>query len=257
MWPHIDAGHTDEAKKEILSIFGKNKFPTPKPTRLIQRIPQIATDTDSIVLDSFAGSGTTGHAVLKQNAEDGGQRRFILVEMDGNIAENVTAERLRRICAGYGNARGQSVPGLGGGFQYCRLSREALFTPEGQIRKDVTFSQLAARLCEKIDTPWLVHDRKFAFVQHWLQVLAENMSLTQMARKKATIRNLIESRLEEIRRQWNEREGQKLLLSPWRPKSSGLTIFSPLIFWLRTIFQPRAMTRPNGAAISFITIFVQ
>jgi adenine-specific DNA-methyltransferase len=79
-WPHEEVGHTDEAKKEIQSLFGtQTAFDTPKPTRLIQR-----------VLDSFAGSGTTGHAVLKQNAEDGGNRRFILVEMDDNIARKTS-----------------------------------------------------------------------------------------------------------------------------------------------------------------------
>ncbi|OGV74294.1 MAG: hypothetical protein A3B82_04225, partial [Methylophilales bacterium RIFCSPHIGHO2_02_FULL_57_10] len=93
-WPNQDCGHNQEAKKEINEIVGHDvPFDTPKPTRLIQRILQITTDQDSLILDSFAGSGTTGHAVLKQNAEDGGKRRFILVEMDDNIARNVTAER--------------------------------------------------------------------------------------------------------------------------------------------------------------------
>ncbi|TSE34566.1 DNA methylase [Tepidimonas fonticaldi] len=113
------------------------------PTRLIQRILQIATDKDSLILDSFAGSGTTAHAVLKQNAEDGGNRRFILVEMDANIAQNVTAERVRRVAQGYTNAKGQAVEGLGGGFQFCRLSTEPLFDANGQIRSDVSFAQLA------------------------------------------------------------------------------------------------------------------
>jgi site-specific DNA-methyltransferase (adenine-specific)/adenine-specific DNA-methyltransferase len=98
---------------------------------------------EDIILDSFAGSGTTGHAVLKQNAEDGGNRRFILVEMDGDIAQNVTVQRLRRVIDGYANAKGEAVPGLGGGFQFCRLSEEPLFTASGQIRSDVTFAQLA------------------------------------------------------------------------------------------------------------------
>ena len=143
-WPHDEVGHTDESRKEIQDIFGtQTAFDTPKPTRLIQRILQIATDKDSLVLDSFAGSGTTGHAVLKQNAEDGGNRRFILVEMDENIARNVTAERVRRIAAGYTNAKGDAVEGLGGGFQFCRLSAEPLFTAEGRIRPDVSFAQLA------------------------------------------------------------------------------------------------------------------
>lgn len=147
-WPNKEVGHTQEAKKELLELvdFEKSEdvFITPKPTRLIQRILQIATDKDSIILDSFAGSGTTAHAVLKQNAEDGGNRRFILVEMDRNIAENVTAERARRVCEGYTNAKGQEVPGLGGGFQFCRLSEESLFSGEGQIRADVSFAELAA-----------------------------------------------------------------------------------------------------------------
>ena len=146
IWMHSDAGHNHEARDEIKALVGSDSFDTPKPTRLIQRILQIATDKDSLILDSFAGSGTTGHAVLKQNAEDGGTRKFILVEMDTNIAKNVTAERVKRVSQGYTNAKGDAVPGLspaGGGFQFCTLSAEPLFTPQGQIREDVTFAQLA------------------------------------------------------------------------------------------------------------------
>ena len=100
-WPHDEVGHTDEAKKEIKNILGNvTIFDTPKPTRLIERIIQIATDKDSIVLDSFAGSGTTAHAVLDMNAKDGGQRRFILVEME-DYADSITAERVKRVIHGY------------------------------------------------------------------------------------------------------------------------------------------------------------
>lgn len=94
-------------------------------------------------MDSFAGSGTTGHAVLRLNAEDGGNRRFVLVEMDNNIAKNVTAERVRRVCEGYTNVKELKITGLGAGFQFCRLSDEPLFMAEGPIRADVTFAQLA------------------------------------------------------------------------------------------------------------------
>ncbi|MDA8377326.1 MAG: site-specific DNA-methyltransferase [Planctomycetia bacterium] len=134
-WPHEDAGHTDEAKKEIQSIFGsQTAFDTPKPSRLIQRILQIATDKDSIVLDSFAGSGTTGHAVLKQNVEDGGTRRFILVEtMD--YAETITAERVRRVMNGYGTGN-RAVEGLGGGFDYYTIG-DPLFTPDDLLNEAV------------------------------------------------------------------------------------------------------------------------
>lgn len=142
-WPEKDHGHNHEAAEEIRDMLGVQAFSTPKPTRLIQRILQITTDKDSLILDSFAGSGTTGHAVLKQNAEDGGNRRFILVEMDEGIARNVTSERVKRVAQGYTNAKGQAVEGLGGGFQFCRLSAEPLFDADGQIRSDVKFAQLA------------------------------------------------------------------------------------------------------------------
>lgn len=139
--------HNRQAKYELMEIFrsddSKAVFPTPKPTRLIQRILQIATDKDSLILDSFAGSGTTGHAVLKQNAEDGGSRKFILVEMEEGIAQNITAERVRRVAGGYTDAKGNAVAALGGGFQYCRLSEEPLFNEFGDIRDDVTYAQLA------------------------------------------------------------------------------------------------------------------
>lgn len=147
LWPHEFAGHTDGSRKELREVLhdisSVSDFATPKPTLLIQRILQIASDKDSLILDSYAGSGTTGHAVLKQNAEDGGNRRFILVEMDDTIARDVTAERVRRVARGYTNAKGQAVEGLGGSFQFCRLSAEPLFDADGQIRADVRFAQLA------------------------------------------------------------------------------------------------------------------
>ncbi len=82
-----DTEHTQESRTELLSIIDECPLSTPKPSRLIQRILQFSTDKNSIILDSFAGSGTTGHAVLKQNAEDGGTRKFILVEMEGEDRE--------------------------------------------------------------------------------------------------------------------------------------------------------------------------
>jgi len=144
-WPHDEVGNTDEATKDLMSVFGgTNPFnTTPKPARLIQRVIQISTNPGDLVLDSFAGSGTTGHAVLKQNAEDGGNRRFILVEMDEKIARSVTSERVKRVATGHTNGKGVVIDGLGGGFQFCRLSAEPLFDAEGQIRRDVSFAQLA------------------------------------------------------------------------------------------------------------------
>jgi site-specific DNA-methyltransferase (adenine-specific)/adenine-specific DNA-methyltransferase len=134
---------TDHGTASMREIFGKSVFAFPKPPELIAALIEQITDKDSLVLDSFAGSGTTGHAVLKQNAADGGNRKFILVEMLPNIARGITAERVRRVAGGYTNTKGDSVEGLGGGFQYCRLSEEPLFDASGAIREDVRFAQLA------------------------------------------------------------------------------------------------------------------
>ncbi len=146
-WSHEFADHTDGAKKELRDVFGTQAsldFFTPKPTRLIERIVQIATNPGDLVLDSFAGSGTTGHAVLKMNdvnPEDEA-RRFILVEMEPTIAKTITAERVKRVAEGYANAKGEAVPGLSGGFRYCQLG-EPLFDEAGQIRSNVKFGELA------------------------------------------------------------------------------------------------------------------
>lgn len=107
---------------------------------------QVACSRDGLVLDAFAGSGTTGHAVLAQNASDGGQRRFILAEMDAGIAQDITAERIRRVIEGYDyrDQRGGAhhEPGIGGGFRYCTLG-ETLFDQAGAIREHVTYEELA------------------------------------------------------------------------------------------------------------------
>ena len=108
-WSYEVAGHTDEAKKEIRAIFdGRVAFDTPKPTRLIERILKIATKPGDVVLDSFAGSGTTGHAVLNVNKSDKGERSFILVEL-GDYADSVTVERVRRAITGYKGESEESI----------------------------------------------------------------------------------------------------------------------------------------------------
>lgn len=104
IWPYDEVGHTQDAKKEILSIMdfksSDEVFVTPKPVRLVERVLELATDENSIVLDSFAGSGTTGHAVLTANSKDSGSRRFIMVECE-EYADTLTAERMRRVINGY------------------------------------------------------------------------------------------------------------------------------------------------------------
>lgn len=144
-WSHLETGHNQEAKKQINEVLGHDApFDTPKPTRLIERVLQIATNPGDLILDSFAGSGTTGHAVLKMNKNSADQkaRRFIMVEMEGKIARDVTQERASRVVAGYTNAKGEMVEGLGGGFRYVTLG-DALFDETGQIRNTVRFAELA------------------------------------------------------------------------------------------------------------------
>ena len=110
------------------------------------RIVQLASDTDSIVLDSFAGSGTTAHAVLALNNQDGGNRKFILVECE-DYADRITAERVRRVIRGVPTAKDASLRnGLGGSFTYCTLGKPIEI--EGMLtgKELPTFPSLAAYL---------------------------------------------------------------------------------------------------------------
>ncbi len=103
LWFYSDVGHTQDAKKTLLEmglLKGEETTITPKPVGLIERVLEIGADENALILDSFAGSGTTAHAVLKANAKDGGSRRFILVEGE-DYADRLTAERVRRAIKGY------------------------------------------------------------------------------------------------------------------------------------------------------------
>lgn len=101
LWPFSEVDNTDGAKKELIEIFeGAVPFDTPKPTRLIDRILEIAVEPGDIVMDCFAGSGTTAHSVLKANLKDGGDRKFVLLEVDADIVKT-TQERVQRAINGY------------------------------------------------------------------------------------------------------------------------------------------------------------
>ncbi|MBU2359582.1 MAG: site-specific DNA-methyltransferase [Alphaproteobacteria bacterium] len=100
LWFHDEVGHNQEAARELQALGFGGQFATPKPRRLVDRAIEIGMPGDGIILDSFAGSGTTAHAVLEANNRDGGNRRFILVEME-DYADLLTAERVRRVINGY------------------------------------------------------------------------------------------------------------------------------------------------------------
>lgn len=132
---------------DIKSIFGENIFKYSKPKELIKRIISfIQFPSNALILDSFSGSGTTGQAVLEMNKEKKQDNKFILIELEEDIAKKVTAERLKRVINGYEvkkqNGTTEKVEGLGGGFRYCKLG-EPLFDQYGNVREGVTFKQLA------------------------------------------------------------------------------------------------------------------
>jgi adenine-specific DNA-methyltransferase len=125
IWHYEEVGHGQEATQQLKTILSASnlEFNNPKPNRLIEQILKVSTlpNNQEIILDSFAGSGTTAQAVLALNKEDGGNRKFILVEME-NYAESLTAERVRRVIQGVPNAKDESLKeGLGGTFSFFDL----------------------------------------------------------------------------------------------------------------------------------------
>ena len=131
----LEQGFTLNGNRELLKIFGKKVFNYPKPSSLIKYLIEIITHDykDSIVLDSFAGTGTTGDAVIQLNKEDKGNRKFILIEMEDKVAKDITAERVKRVIKKYDYKDG---------FEYCELDKP-LFDENGQINEECTFEQLA------------------------------------------------------------------------------------------------------------------
>ena len=120
--------HSVKGTALLSEIFDSKIFNYPKPLPLVTEILRALTSEDDIILDSFAGSGSTAHAVLNLNKEDGGNRNFILIEME-NYAEDVTAERVRRVISGYGIAD-ESSEGTGGSFNYYTVDKPLFLDQE-------------------------------------------------------------------------------------------------------------------------------
>lgn len=133
-----NVGFNSDATREMKEIFGEKIFDTPKPTSLVKWIVNLHGDDSGLILDSFAGSGTTAHAVLALNKEDGGGRKCILVQMNEVTKEDssahkagfknvigITVERVRRVIKGVKDAKDESLKkGLGGSFTFCELGDE-------------------------------------------------------------------------------------------------------------------------------------
>lgn len=135
-WDHEYAGNTDNGTSDLQEVIGEKVFENPKPVRLIQRVLEHCTNpqNNDIILDSFAGSGTTAHAILSKNKEDNGNRKFILVEM-GDYANTITAERVKRVINGYGS-ESKPVLGTGGSFDFYELG-EPLYDTNGNLNEKV------------------------------------------------------------------------------------------------------------------------
>ena len=147
-WNHEEVGHTQDAKKEIVNLFGDDVFGTPKPERLVERILHIATDPGDLVLDSFLGSGTTAAVAHKMG------RRWIGIEMGGHAVTHC-APRLKKVIEGEQGGISKAVGWRGGGgFRFYRLGPPA-FDADGRIRSDIRFPVLAAHLWfSETGRPW-------------------------------------------------------------------------------------------------------
>lgn len=174
LWNHTEVGHTDEAKKELKNLFdGEIPFDTPKPVRLLDRMVQIATDEDSIVLDFFSGSATTAHAVMQRNSQDSGSRKFIMVQLSekvdnkyGNLCE-IGKERIRRAAKKIKEemeAEGKDTSKMDFGFRVLKLDSsnmkdvyytpqetEANFFSENNVKEDRTAEDLLFQVMPKCD----------------------------------------------------------------------------------------------------------
>jgi DNA modification methylase len=163
IWTYQEVGHTQQAKKEVLRILGSTDAPvTPKPVDLLRQIIWIGSEPGDIILDSFAGTGTTAHAVLATNATDNGNRQFILVQQPHdtkddaadarNLCESLTAARVRKVAAGYTfkkrGARGKLTlvkeGPLGGSFSYVRVGPPLFGEYRDFGEKPPAFADLAA-----------------------------------------------------------------------------------------------------------------
>ena len=194
VWDFKDV-NSERGTEQFISLgFNKSDFHNPKPLGTINRIITMMNDKNAIILDSFAGSGTTAHAVLKKNQNDGGNRRFILVEML-EYAESITAERVKRVIRGNAD-RDTSFEGLGGSFSYYELG-EPIFNGdmlnekigEDEIRKYVYFTETKQTLApHKADEPYYLGtyiDNAYYFYYEKEQITTLNNEFLNTIKTKA------------------------------------------------------------------------
>lgn len=149
-----EIANTKNGSTTLLNIFDEQPFDFPKPFELIQYLVKLITDSNSIILDSFSGSGTTAHAVLNLNKQDGGNRKFILVEME-DYAEAITSERIKRVIKGYADKEG-----TGGCFDFYELG-QSMFLEDGNLNELLGEEKIRQYVYyTETQTPLLVHNHK-------------------------------------------------------------------------------------------------
>ena len=156
--------YTRSGSIEQLNLWGEIRFDFPKNSALIQELLEQVIEDGDIVLDSFAGSGTTAHAVLNMNKHDNGNRKFILIEMM-DYADTITAERVKRVISGYGNEK-QTFEGTGGSFSFYELGAELL--KEGQLNEAVSVDKIREYICytETKNAPVVKEDEPYYLGTH-------------------------------------------------------------------------------------------
>ena len=183
----LDCGTTDSATRMIQNMFGKKIFDTIKPVELIIRMLKLTCDKNSLVLDFMAGSGTTGHAVLELNKEDGGNRKFILCTNNENnngngykVAEDVCHPRIKKVIEGYKNLKGEQVEGLGGNLKYFKTDFVDYDEPTDKDKIKLT-KQATEMLCVKEGTFEEVLDQNdfkvFKNANHYTGIIFDQVAI--------------------------------------------------------------------------------
>ncbi len=176
-----DVGSTQLAKETIKKILNENNFDTPKPVELIKRFVRLNSDRKGTVLDFMAGSGTTGHAVLELNKEDGGNRKFILcTNNENNIAPDVCYPRIKQVIQGYKNLKGEKVEGLGGNLKYFKTDFVKFDEPTDTNKIKLT-SEATEMLCIKEETFEKVLDQQsfkvFKNTEHYTGIIFDQVAI--------------------------------------------------------------------------------